>query len=482
MSNNVKASLYWNTILPLGVQGIKFIVSIIIARLLEPRDFGIMGVASIIIFYTDSLTTFGLTTALIQKDEITTEHIDSVFTFNIGVSLSLAAIMTIISNNLADYFNVPELKNVIIALSLMFVITSFYQIPVTLLRRELNFREVSLVAVYRAVLQSAVALFFAFYGFGYWALVISLILSQLFGSFYVLLRVAWKPRLQYTHSAAREIIKFASWNFGLAQIRVLSDYVDKLIIGKFLGPVMLGFYDKGFSIAAMPVKSISNKISSVMFSSFSQLKKNNDNLKIQFNKAIVAVSVICFPIFVGLFSISPYFVKVLLGEKWLPMIFPFQILLISCNLSALMSIITALNIAAGNYVEHIKRRFFILVLVAVGCLYFVQWGISAIAVVVLVSNFLLLIFSFDLCRRYLFVEWTSFALAVFPALSGVIVMFVLVKSLSIYFLSETNLVNMMLLIAIGFVSYTAWILKVKFKQTEFIRNEVREKIQRLIGV
>lgn len=475
----IKESLLWSTILPVLFQVVRFAGSIIIARILNPKDFGIIGIASVIVFYSNNLANFGFSTALIQRKEITQRHINSVFTIDLILSLVLTLVTCLFSNVIASFFEIKQLRNVFVALSSIFMISTFYTTPITILRRDISYKLVSQIEVVKGTSQLLFTLFFACLGFEYWSLVYGLIISMIISTGVVLYKVKWIPRILIDKTALKEIISFASWNFFSSQMRLLNDYADKLIIGKFLGATSLGYYDKAYSIALMPVESIVNRISGVMFSSFSRSQANTKKLLSYFERILITSSIICFPIFVGFFLVANYFVIVFLGERWSPMVPTFKILLIGLTMSSLSSTINVLNIGIGNYKKQIRIRLYSLIVFIILCFLFVHHSIGMVAIAVFIYHLIFLLFSYNIAKTTLGVSWTFLLNCIFPALAGVIIMGMIVFLLSHYILCEVSLLNLLLLSICGAIVYGCSIIGMNFNQTGFIRDEVKVQLKKL---
>ena len=482
LGQKTKESLIWNISLSGVFQIVRFAISIVIARILDPKDFGIMGISSILIFYANSLSTFGFITALVQKKEISLKHINSLFTIDLGVSVFLTLSTCILAVPVAHFFNTPELRNVFWVLSSVFMITAFYDTPAALLRRDLSFKLHAKIDLVRGIVQSLSTLLLAYLGFAYWSLVIGLVLANLSGSIIINYRSAWIPKIQYDSKAVKEMFNFASWNFVAAQVRLLNDYIDKFIIGKFLGPITLGFYEKSFGVAFMPVENVAYKIGGVMFSTFSRSQTDKKQLENYLGKSIITISVCCFPIFIGLVSVAPYFVVPLFGEKWAPMLPSFKILLIAFLVSSLSYIINTFNIATGRHREQIIRRACCLIFLVVPCLLVVKLGIEMVAIVVLGYQILFLFVSFQLTREKISVTWSRFLYWLSPAFSGSIIMFFAVTFSANSFFSKVNLTNLILLVTLGGLIYTAWLLLINFPQSKFLKDEVLARIKKIIPI
>ncbi len=454
LGSKTKSSLIWSTSLKVAYQAFTFIMSIVIARILDPKDYGIISVATMVIFYANNITHFGLNVALIQRKEINENHINSVFTVTLAIAISLAAGCIFLSPHIATFFNVPELKNVFRVLSPLFIILAFHSLPSSLMERELNYKVVAVAGFYQGILSSSVALTLAIYGFQYWSLVIGFIVSYTAGTLYILVKVDWKPKIKYNHKAMKEILSFGVWNLVRSQTFHINDYADKFIIGKFLGPVLLGIYDKAFSTAAMIRQSFTMQFNAVMFSSFSRLQsEENERIKMYLKKALTISTLITFPLCMGLIGVGSHFVLILLGDKWAAMIVPLKILSIALIFNSLAELMSNLNVGMGFYKNQTVRDASCNVLVIGVCLMLVQRGINAVAVGILCVYCVVFMISFLLSRQKINVRFGDLIHSVSPALIGSLTMLLVIKLTEKMFLPDVNVTSFVLLTAIGGVTY-----------------------------
>lgn len=454
-------------------QVFKFAISIIIARLLDPKDFGIMGLATMVVMYADSLTSVGFNRALIQRKDISDEHVSSAFTVNLSISVLFTIVIILMSEKLAYFFRVPELKNVLIVLSSVFVMSCFFQIPLTLMKRQLDFKVVALTELYRGVLQSCMTLVLALLGFHYWALVLGLITSYIFGSLYITFKVRWKPRIRYKHSAMKDLFSFGLWNFIRVQTSQINGYADKFIIGKFLGPVLLGFYEKAFSTVAVQKGNFTAQVNTVMFSSFSRLQSDTrDTIKKYLMKTLSATSLVIFPVNFGLFALAQYFVMILLGPKWEPMIIPLKIISVAFLFNALSEICSNLNMGTGKYVNQTLRECAGNVLLIIACLFTVRYGLEFIALGVMAVYAMMFIVTFHLTIGNIDISWADLLESILPAIIGSLVMLLVVEMSKRYFFFEINMVNFILMVAIGAFTYVLIVFFPKYPGIEGYRTSM----------
>lgn len=477
IANKTKKSLYWQTILPLLWQLGTFALSIITARLLDPRDFGIMGIASIIILYSNKLTEFGFTNSLIQRKEIESSHIDVIFTLNILMSVILTLATFLLAPYIASEFEIPELKNVIKVMSVVFLITSFVQIPESLLKRDVNYKFYSILSIIQSIVMSAITLALAYFSFGYWSLIAGFVISYALYALALTIMSTWKIRFRFSLKILKDIFNFSMWNFVLMQFSMLNEYADKFIVGRFLGPSVLGIYEKAYQIAYMPILNISMKINGIMFSTFSRYQDNQSRLVEYFYKIVSLNTLVCFPILWGLVSVDKYFIYILLGEKWMSIVPPLRILVSAFSFRVLIGLMDSLIISSGDYRLHIKIRSGMIILLISLMVFFVGKGINYIAILVMFFNLIIFILSFIIARKHIELPIFNLIKYMGPSILLTSIMYLTIRILSKTILSDMTLLNLSLLVGIGVVLYISSFFVFNFKATQYLKSEVQQKLK-----
>ncbi len=455
---STRSQLYWNTLLNIPGQIASFVISIIVARILMPNDFGIVGIGMMLIGYTNLFTDFGFTQAIIQKQIEDKKTLNSIFTVNLSISVFFAVLFFISSGYIADFFRSPECKNVIKVLSIVFVITSFSAVHSAILRRDMNFRTLSLINVGSSILMSLITLLLALNSLGYWALVFGKLIQLLVFAVIICYTVGWVPAINYDHSSMKDVFQFGAWNFTKTQLGFLSQHVDKFIIGRWLGTASLGFYDKAMSLASMPINSLTMNINSVMFSSFSTNKEDKYLLQRHFKKGLSLISFINFPIYIGLIIIAPYFVYSFLGEKWAPMIRPFQIILIGFITKTFGGLTASLNVGIGNYKKHTIRVSIALAVFVVSCFFLLTFNITGIALSFVIFSIVEIYMLMDLALKGIGLAWKESVMPIYPGVTASVLMLLITSFLSHFLLSDYSFANMLIITIVGISSYCVYIL------------------------
>jgi O-antigen/teichoic acid export membrane protein len=483
---STRSQLYWNTLLKIPGQVVSFGISIVVARILVPNDYGIMGVAMMLIGYTNLFTDFGFGEAIIQRKIREKRTLNSIFTVNFAVSLLLAALFYLSSGYIAGFFKSPACENVIKVLSAVFVVTSFSAVPSAMLRRDMNFRTLSLINLSSSLLMSLITLLLALKSLGYWALVFGQLIPSLLMTAVLCYKVKWVPGITYDHSAMKGVFNFGVWNFAKTQVGFVAQHTDRFVIGRWLGTASLGFYDKALGIVTMPYDALTMNINGVMFSAFSKNSHDKQQLQQHFKKSLTLLSFINYPIYFGLIVIAPYFVRSLLGEKWAPMIIPMQIILAGGLFKTFSGMTASLNVGVGKYKEH-TRRFFVAWVVFMGCCFsLLRLGIVGIALSYLIFNAAQIVLWMNLSLKTIDLLQKDVWNSILPGALASLFMFFITITVSRTLLPQHSFVNMVFLVIIGLFSYCIFVFSDKSELTREFRklalHDIKKKISTSLTV
>lgn len=475
---STRKQLYWNTLLKIPTQIISFGISIVVARILVPGDFGIMGIAMMLIGYANLFTAFGFSEAIIQKGVRDSRTINSIFTFNLAVSSALAVLFYLLAGQIAIFFQSPECELVIKVLSVYFVITAFSAIPNALLRRDMDFKTLSIIELGGSFLMSVLTLMLALNAFGYWALVYGQLIPTILVTAFLCFKVRWVPGICFHLPSLRGIFDFGLWNFLKTQLGFVAQHTDKFIVGKWIGAAGLGLYDKAVSIAELPYNSIIMNINGVMFSSFSKAKDDKAQLQQQFKKSLSLLSLIHFPICCGLIVIAPYFVHYFLGTNWVPMILPFQIVLAGGIFRTFSGMTASLNVGIGQYRVHTLLYGGAWLFFVVACLVLVEKGIAGVALSYVFYNLCLMLASMNLSLRSIELRWRDALRAIMPGAAASLLMTLLTGLVSYLVFPGYSLLNLLAIVLTGAFSYCLLVLLDRSESTRDLKVAVFSDMKR----
>ena len=325
------SGLLWSFIDSFASQGVQFIVGVILARLLSPREFGLIGMLTIFIAVSQSFIDSGFTSALIRRKNCTQDDYATVFYFNIIVSLVLYLLLFLLSGAISSFFNEPQLKSLIQVLGIGLIFNSLAIIQRTILTKELNFKLQMRVSVFSSLGSGILAVFMAFLGENIsWAIgnsLVALTLSRFgFTSFFLWVWSKWKPIWVFSRKSFNELFSFGSKLLVSGLIDTIYRNVYNLIIGKYFSAVELGFYSQADQFQSLPSQNLNGIITRVSYPVLSSIQNDNSQLRSAYKKLIKSTMLITFVLMLGLCAVAKPLILTLIGEKWLPAVIYLQLL------------------------------------------------------------------------------------------------------------------------------------------------------------
>lgn len=318
LSNRTVSAIAWVSSLQVISQLLNFLVGIILARMLTPSDFGLVALVLIVVGFSQLLTDFGLSSAVIQKKKISQTQVFSCFVVSCLIGLLLSFAMAASSKSIANFYEDSRLVIISLALAPVFLINAMTSIPKAILVRDLRNKLVSIVEMFATLFGAAIALLMAANDYGFWSLVV----QQLVYASSKCLLIIYLSHLRISSisfKSVKELFGFSINVFFTQFIQQVSLQSDKVILGKYLSPLDVGFYSRAYQLTSFPIRNIATVIAGVMFPSLSKIQ--NDVIKVRevYFKAIGVIGTITFPLMIGLASLATPLVNFLLGEQWLPM-------------------------------------------------------------------------------------------------------------------------------------------------------------------
>jgi O-antigen/teichoic acid export membrane protein len=292
-------------------------VTLVLARLLSPEDFGLVAMIAVITGFLAVVGQMGFADALVQRAELEERHRSSVFWLNVLVGLALAAALVASAPYIASFYSDQRLVWLVRVLAVEFAIAPLQMVQHAILLREMRFRELALAESIAVLASSAMALAMAFAGYGVWALVAKSIASTsaVIGTLWLV--SSWRPRLSFERKAIRELWRYSANLLGSSTLAYWAMQVDDLLIGRVLGPAPLGLYGRAYSTMMMPVSEVGSVLTRVMFPTFSKLQHDRRESKALYLRLVSALGFVTFPVMFGLGVLADRFILVLYGDQWL---------------------------------------------------------------------------------------------------------------------------------------------------------------------
>lgn len=322
----VSRGLFWEGGAALVSQGLSFLVSLLLARLLTPEYFGLLAIANLAIQSLVFFQELGFSSALIyrQKD---VEAAANTAHWTILTSSALLYLVAFVSAPLvAQFFHSPEAMPVLRVLALTMVLNSFSRVPYTLLTKELDFRKKVLPELTASLIGNLAALLLAWVGWRVWALVAGELISALLVTLLVYAISPWRPRFQFVRSIFHELFGYGK-HIAVSQVLIFGiTNIDDMFVGRMLGQAALGQYGLAYKISNTPATNITRVVNRVTFPAYSILQADQERLRSAFFRQVRFVGALSMPIGVATVIFAHDFVYAVLNESWAPAIVPMQIL------------------------------------------------------------------------------------------------------------------------------------------------------------
>jgi O-antigen/teichoic acid export membrane protein len=370
-------ALIWTALDTVVVKAVGLVISVIIARLLSPSDYGVIGMLAIFIAIAQSMVDGGFGAALIQRKNVTSTDYSTIFYFNIVIALIMYLALYFSAEVIASFYNEPRLILLSKVLGLSFVINSFALIQRTILTKELDFKTQMKISVISVIISGVVGVYLAYAGYGVFALVFQVLFKSAINSILLWVLNSWRPSLVFSIQSFKSLFSFGSRLLFSGILDVIFKNLSVLVIGKVFSTQSLGFYTKAKELQTIPSSTLTLIIQKVSFPSFSKIQDDNEKLLRNFARAQQLAVFVIFPVMCGILVTSDALIELLLTEKWLPAV-PYLKLL--CVVGAFYPI-HALNLNILNVkgrsdlflrLEIVKKTLTVLVIFIT-----YRWGITA---------------------------------------------------------------------------------------------------------
>lgn len=390
LSDKMREGALWAYMQTAGITGLQFLSGIVLARILDPVDFGVFIAATAYTAIFSSQVTFGIPSALLQTKEISDAQVHSSFWMMEAIALLCTLFAVGLSLLLTDTYGDPRYGSVMQLMCVTFFFLPFVNITTTLLRREMDFKAISKIRIHATLLTMPVGILFALFGFGPYSLAVSGITSIAVTAMLQARRKPWLPRPQFQASAMRDLFGYA-WRTNVNNsLDTFGERVDNMMIGAMMSPYALGIYNRSYSLARLPVEQLGLSLQPLLFGGLARIQDDLAYTRSMYQKAVGTLSLGVFPLILLFIFIAHSFIANVYGEKWLEAALPLQIM--ACGAFAfLLSITLRALIAAQNLVSRemplqVARMLITVVVVAIAA----PGGLTAVAVGITMREFFFL--------------------------------------------------------------------------------------------
>lgn len=412
----------------MAAQGLKFFLqmgsTVVLARLLTPQDFGLIAMVTAVTGFVVMFKDMGLSMATVQKAEINHGQISTLFWINVALSLGVMLVIAALAPVIAWFYGEPRLTWITLALASAFIFGGLTVQHQALLRRQMCFGSLALIQIISMSVGIVAAIISAWYGVGYWALVIMQLATAIAGSIGVWVVCGWRPGLPVRRSGVRKMLAFGGNLTGFSVINYFARNSDKILVGRFCGSGTLGLYSKAYSLLMLPISQIRGPLTSVAMPALSRIQGDPKRYTSYYTKLILLLSFISMPLIVFLAICSRSIIHLLLGEQWLGASHIFQILAITAFIQPVWSTVGLVLISLGQSGRFLKFGIFNSLVVVTSFVVGIRWGAVGVASAYAVANYLIFFPSLWYCFRLTPISIVAFLKAIArPAIASLVMAF-----------------------------------------------------------
>lgn len=375
MIKKLGSSLVWTFTNTFADKSISFITMLIIARLIGPESFGLIGSIAVFIGIGTLLTNSGLSSSLIRTPKANQSDFSTVFILNILISLIIYIVIYFFAPIIADFYDNTKLEKIIRIYCLIFLIIASSSVQLAILTKKMEFKKITLVSVPSTLLAAFISLTLAFYGYGVWSLVWFHLSREIFKSLFLWLSTVWTPKLIFSN------IKF-KYHFSFGYKLVLSGLIDvffkniyNVIIGKQFTFQELGFFERSRQLSEYPSSSLTGIISKVTYPMFSEIQSDIEKLTKIYVKLIQLSFFVIAPIMLGAAAVAKPLFLLVLGQEWTPAIQYFQILSLAMMLYPLHAMNLNILKVFGRSDLFLKVEIYKKIIIVISIVCFFNFGI-----------------------------------------------------------------------------------------------------------
>ncbi|CAI2420218.1 Lipopolysaccharide biosynthesis protein wzxC [Serratia liquefaciens] len=479
MSHTLKeravSGMIWSIIERFLVQGVQFGISIVLARIISPSDFGLIGMVAVFIVLSDIIINSGFTQALIQKKDRTQTDYSTVFYFNLLISILLYAVIYFIAPLVADFYSAPPLVHIIRVLGISIIIKSLCLVQTTKLAIDLNFKLRTKINFLSVIISGSIALYLANHDYGAMALVYQTLINSICVTIFMAILLRWRPNFEFSFDSLSRLFGFGSKLLLASFVRTIVDNCYAILIGRFFSSKEVGYYTQGRNIPDLISVNLFNILQGVLFPILSSTQDDTERLIRIYKKSLDMTAFIVMPAMVGFTFLAEPFVHFFLTDKWLPAVVVIQWICLSRMIIPISALNCSLINAVGRSDTYLKVDLSKLPITVGALLITAPFGLTA----VVVGNFIVSLICFFI-NAYYPGKWYGHGAwqqikSMLPMMAATLIM-----SAALWFIRIDNgIYEIMVKVAVGAIVYylASMLLKIEscYEVNKIILSKIKKK-------
>ena len=308
----------WSAIARVGQQIVSLLTTAVLARLLAPADYGLVGMCAFFLGFISIFRDLGTSAAIIQQKQLEEPLPSTVFWLNVLFGAVTCGLCVVAAPLIASFYHTAQLTSIMRGLSFSFLLSSFGSVPSALLSREMAFRRIARTEIVTALASASVAVTCALSGLGVWSLVASNLTSAGTESLVFAVQCRWRPRLRLHWPQVVSIYRFSANLTGFQVLNYFARNADNMLLGRYVGATALAYYQNAYNAMLYPLEHVSGALGRVLFPAFSQVQHDNERFRSAYERVCTAIAALTFPMTLGLMAVAGPLVDVWLGPRWHP--------------------------------------------------------------------------------------------------------------------------------------------------------------------
>jgi len=421
----------WSAIARVGQQVIALGTTSVLARLLTPADYGLVGMCAFFLGLASIFRDFGMSSAVIQQKRVEEPLPSTAFWLNAIFGATTCAVCMLAAPLVARFYHTPALTGIMRALSLSFIISSLGSVPSALLSRSMSFRKIAATEIATAVASSAAGISFALSGQGVWSLVAANLTGAATEVVAFAVQSRWRPKWRFDFAQIRAIFGFSANLSGFQVLNYFARNADNMLLGRYVGASALGFYQYAYTLMLYPLDNVSATLGRVLFPAFSQVQDDNERFRSAYTRVCSVIAAITFPMTLGMMAVAGPLIDGLLGPKWHPAA---RLLTILAPVGLVQSIVTTgghIYMAKGRTDWMIRWGIFSAPLLVASFIVGLPWGTEGVAISYAAFFFALAPAALAIPFKLIDLSLWQFVKRLLPTLGYTLVMFIVTVAVRI---------------------------------------------------
>lgn len=476
---SVKKAAFWSYMIQFSQKGLGFVITIILARILNPEIFGTMAMALIVVAISQTIKDFGMGMAIIQNRNMDKEKYSSVFFFNLFMGSLLTIIIYLIAPVFDSFFRTEELTKIIRPLSLIFIIGSLGSVPRAILNKELKYNLLIRVTTLTTILSGATAIIMAIEGYGIWSLVVQNMLKSILGTITVISISGWLPKWHFRFSEIKNLMNFSLNILGTHIVAAFLSKMNQILIGRFFPAAQLGLFKKARGLRRFPEEIFYLGMTRISFPLFSKHQDDDQQLRNYMNRMQQLLAFAFCPTMIFIFVLAEPLVLTLLGPKWIDSVLFLRFLAAAGIFAKISDLNHSIIISKGSAGFLFRFNIFEGIISTGLMIIIIQEGMIPFLIFILVRNYIRTIIRFYFGQKFIKLTIYQQLKNIFPYFSNSMIAGVIIYLINYVFVIQTPLFSLIVGIFSGSLIYFILTYIQNLEAIKYLKHNLQIQINKI---